>query len=65
LALVKIRTVHLTPGILGFIRAGEIDYSTVNRIVERVTFTENIAIAMGREVVKPQNLKIIHLTQEK
>lgn len=43
------------PEILGFIRAGEIDYSSTERIVERVTFTENIAIAMGREVVKPQN----------
>ena len=43
------------PQILGFIRAGEIDYSTTERIVERVTLTQNIAIAMGHEVVKPQN----------
>ena len=43
------------PEILGFIRAGEIDYSTTERIVERITFTNNIAIAMGKEIVKPQN----------
>lgn len=43
------------PQILGFIRAGEIDYSSTERIVERVTVVKNIAISMGREVVKPQN----------
>lgn len=43
------------PEIMAFIRKGEIDYSTVDRIVERVTFNDNIAISMGREVVKPQN----------
>ena len=44
------------PQILGFIRGGQIDYSTVERIVERVTFIQNIAITMGHEVVTPQNL---------
>ena len=43
------------PQILGFIRAGEIDYSSTERIVEKVTFIQNIAISMGHEVVKPQN----------
>lgn len=43
------------PQILGFIRAGQIDYSTEERIVERITFAENIAISMGREIVTPQN----------
>lgn len=42
------------PQILGFIRAGKIDYSTVERVVERITFTSNIAIAMGKEIVTPQ-----------
>lgn len=41
--------------ILGFIRAGRIDYSTVERIIEKITFTENLAIAMGKEIVTPQN----------
>ena len=44
------------PQILGFIRSGQIDYSTVERVVERVTFTQNIAIIMGHEIVTPQNL---------
>ena len=44
------------PQILGFIRSGQIDYSTVERVIERVTFTQNIAITMGYEVVTPQNL---------
>ena len=44
------------PQILSFIRKGQIDYSTVERVVERVTFTQNIAITMGYEVVTPQNL---------
>lgn len=43
------------PQILGFIRAGEIDYASTVRIVEKVTFIQNIAISMGREIVKPQN----------
>lgn len=42
--------------ILGFIRAGKIDYSTVDRVIERITFTENIAIVMGKEIVTPQNV---------
>jgi len=44
------------PQILSFIRTGQIDYSTVERVIERVTFTQNIAISMGHEVVTPQNL---------
>ena len=44
------------PQILGFIRSGQIDYSTVERVIERVTFTKNIAITMGHEVVTPQNM---------
>jgi hypothetical protein len=44
------------PQILGFIRNGQIDYSTVERIIERVTFIQNISITMGHEVVTPQNL---------
>ena len=43
------------PQIIGFIKAGEIDYSFTQRIVEKVTFNQNIAISMGHEIVKPQN----------
>jgi len=42
------------PEILAFIRQGQIDYSTVQRVVEKVTIVENVAIAMGHEIVTPQ-----------
>ena len=42
------------PQILGFIRLGQIDYSTVERKVEKVTIVENLAIAMGKEIVTPE-----------
>lgn len=42
------------PQILAFIRQGQIDYSTVKRVVERVTVVDNVAIAMGQEIVTPQ-----------
>jgi hypothetical protein len=42
------------PQILAFIRRGQIDYSTVQRLVEKVTVVDNVAIAMGREIVTPQ-----------
>ncbi len=42
------------PEILTFIREGKIDYSTVERNVERVTIVENIAICMGKEIVTPE-----------
>ena len=43
------------PQVLHFIRLGQIDYSYYERDVERVTFSVNLAISMGKEVVKPQN----------
>lgn len=43
------------PQIFDFIRSGQIDYSTVERKVEKITFVENIAISMGKEIVTPQN----------
>jgi hypothetical protein len=43
------------PQIFGFIRSGKLDYSTVERIVDRVAFVQNVAISMGNEIVTPQN----------
>jgi len=43
------------PQIFGFIRAGKIDYSQVETIIEKVTFTGDLAISMGHEIVLPQN----------
>jgi hypothetical protein len=42
------------PQILAFIRRGQIDYSTVQRVVEKVTVVNHVAIAMGHEIVTPQ-----------
>jgi hypothetical protein len=42
------------PQILAFMRQGQLDYSTVDRVVERVTLVDNLAIAMGHELVTPQ-----------
>jgi hypothetical protein len=43
------------PQIFGFIRSGKLDYGTVERIVDRVAFVQNVAISMGNEIVTPQN----------
>jgi hypothetical protein len=40
--------------ILAFMRQGQLDYSTVERVVERVTLVDKLAIAMGHEIVTPQ-----------
>jgi hypothetical protein len=42
------------PQIFGFIRSGQIDYSTVERKVNKITFVDNIAISMGEEIVTPE-----------
>lgn len=36
------------------IRTGKIDYSSLDRIIENISFVENIAIVMGKEIVKPK-----------
>ena len=33
------------------IRSGKIDYSSLDRIIENISFVENIAIVMGNEIV--------------
>ncbi|MEJ7664067.1 MAG: nuclear transport factor 2 family protein [Hymenobacter sp.] len=42
------------PQVLAFLRGGQIDYSSLERVVEKVTITGNVAVAMGHEVIKPQ-----------
>lgn len=42
------------PQILVFMRQGQLDYSTVQRVVEKVTLVDQVAIAMGHEIVTPQ-----------
>ncbi len=36
------------------LRTGKIDYSSFDRVIEKITFTENIAIVMGQEIIKPK-----------
>jgi hypothetical protein len=36
------------------IRNGKIDYTSFDRIIDKITYTENLAVVMGTEVVKPE-----------
>ena len=36
------------------IRSGKIDYSSFERMIEKISFVENIAIVMGKEIVTPK-----------
>jgi hypothetical protein len=42
------------PTIKWLIRTGKIDYTSFDRIVEKITFVDNAAIVMGREVTTPE-----------
>ncbi|UOQ70760.1 nuclear transport factor 2 family protein [Hymenobacter cellulosilyticus] len=42
------------PQILGFLRSGKIDYTTFERVIEKITITGDVAVAMGREIVTPE-----------
>jgi hypothetical protein len=37
-------------------RAGKLNYSSFERLIEKITFNENLAIVMGKEKIKPQGL---------
>jgi hypothetical protein len=37
-----------------FIRLGKIDYNSFQRIIEKITVVDNVAIAMGHEITTPQ-----------
>lgn len=41
--------------IINLIRSGKIDYTSMKRIVDKVTFIDNIAVSMGHEIVTPEN----------
>ena len=38
------------------IRSGKINYSSLERIIENISFVENIAIVMGKEIVTPKGV---------
>ena len=41
--------------IMGFIRSGKIDYTSFERIIEKITFSGDVAVAMGHEVMEPES----------
>jgi hypothetical protein len=36
------------------IRNGKIDYTSFERVIDKITYTDNLAVVMGTEVVKPE-----------
>ena len=40
------------------IRNGKIDYSSFERVIENISFAENIAIVMGKETITPNGVTI-------
>lgn len=39
-------------------RTGKIDYSSFERVIENISFAENIAIVMGKEIITPERVTI-------
>ena len=40
--------------IKSFLREGQIDYTSFDRVIEKITFTGDIAIVMGKEITTPE-----------
>ena len=40
--------------IMDRIKSGKIDYSSFERVIDKVTFTANIAVVMGKEIIKAE-----------
>lgn len=38
------------------LRTGKLDYSSFERVIEKISFIENIAVVMGHEILKPKGL---------
>jgi len=43
-------------GVMGRIRTGQIDYSSYEKVIENISFVENIAIVMGKEIITPKGV---------
>ena len=43
-------------GVMARIRMGQIDYSTFEVEIEKISFVENIAIVMGKETITPKGI---------
>lgn len=45
-------------GTKAHLRAGELNYLSFERSIEKITFNDNVAIVMGGEVIKPQGTQV-------
>ena len=43
-------------GVMGRIRTGQIDYSSYEKVLEHISFVENIVIVMGKEIITPKGV---------
>ena len=43
-------------GVMYRIRTGQIDYSSYEKVIEHISFVENIAIVMGKEIITPKGV---------
>jgi len=46
-------TIGTVDGTQALLRAGRLSYLSFERIIEKITFNDNLAIVMGGEVIKP------------
>jgi hypothetical protein len=45
-------------GTKAHLRSGDLNYLSFERMIEKISFTDNIAIVMGGEIIKPQGKQI-------
>lgn len=44
-------------GTKAMLKAGKIDYSSFDRVIEKITIIDNLGVVMGKEIVKPAGLR--------
>jgi hypothetical protein len=45
-------------GTKALLRSGSLSYLSFERNIEKITFTDNVAIVMGGEIIKPQGQQV-------
>jgi len=45
-------------GTKAHLRSGDLNYLSFDRLIEKITFTDNVAVVMGGEVIKPQGHQV-------
>jgi hypothetical protein len=51
-----VNNVTTVEGTKMLLRTGKLNYASFERLIEKITFNENLAIIMGEEKIKPQGL---------